>query len=430
MRSDSQFDRSLSRDVAMPEPAHYHGPEGPWAGSIPRLHPCANGYSILELPMHTSTAARRLMALTLAAAVTACAAEPPAPPPPTPPEVTVATPERRDVQDYLEFTGETRAFEEVEVRARVRGFLEEVHFTPSQEVRPGQLLFSIEDDTYAADRDSADAEVKRWESEVARTQADLERLEQAVASSAVSLSEVDRARAERDQAEANLLAARARLVQAELDLSYTKIYSPIRGRVNRWFVDPGNLVGSGESTILTTVVRTDPIHAYWEISEAIFLQFLDDANRDGRGDGDRTPEKGEFPAFLGVGTGEEFPHSGWIDFADTSVDSQTGTLQLRAEFPNPDYALFPGLFSRIRLPGSTLPDAVLIEERAIGTDLGGKYVYVVDSENMVERRYVELGPKSEGMIVALSGIEHGERYIVNGLLRARPGLPVTPSAGN
>jgi RND family efflux transporter MFP subunit len=380
------------------------------------------------MPRHVNL--YRLACVLAASLVAACAADAPAPPPPAPPAVTVAVPDRRDVQNFLEFTGETRAFAEVEVRARVQGFLEEVHFSPSQNVRAGQLLFTIEDEPYEADRAQADADVKLWQSEVARAQADLERLEQAVASNAVSLSEVDRARADRDQAAANLLSAEARLSTAELDLSYTKIHAPISGRVSRWFVDPGNLVGAGDSTLLTTVVTMQPMHAYWEMSESVFLGMLGEAQRANRADDDNVPEKGEFPAFLGVGDSDGWPYEGWVDFAESSVDSATGTLQIRGEFDNSSGSLFPGLFSRIRMPTSILTDAVLIEERALGTDLGGKYVFVVGSDNIVERRYVELGPKDGGQIVALSGIEHGERYIVNGLLRARPGMPVTPSPGN
>ena len=373
---------------------------------------------------------RATLAIVATSLVAACAPEAPAPPPPAPPEVTVAVPERRDVQGYNEFTGRTVAFAEVEIRARVRGFLEEVHFTPSDAIEEGDLLFSIEDEPYIADRDRAVADVRRWESELARAQADLERLLQAVESNAVSLSEVDKARADRDQADANRMAAEAQLVQAELNLSYTKIYSPMKGVVSRWFVDPGNLVGATESTLLTTVVLMQPIHAYWEVSEAIWLQMLQGANREGRADGDNRPEEGEFPVFLGTGNEEGWPHEGWADFADTSVDSGTGTLQLRAVFPNSNAMLFPGLFSRIRMPTEPLLDAVLIRQSAVSTDLGGKYVYVVGEGDVVEQRFIQLGPQEGLMVVAASGLEHGERYIVNGIQRARPGLPVTPTTGN
>jgi RND family efflux transporter MFP subunit len=373
---------------------------------------------------------RATLAIVSASLVSACAAEAPAPPPPAPPEVTVAVPEKRDVQGYLEFTGNTVAFAEVEIVARVKGFLREIHFSPSDPVKKGQLLFSIEDEQYIADRDRAVADVRRWESELARAQADLERLQQAVESNAVSLSEVDRARADRDQADAERMAAEAQLVQAELSLSYTKIHSPMDGVVSRWFVDPGNLVGATESTVLTTVVLMQPIHAYWEMSESIFLRVLDEANRSGRADGDNTPDEGEFPVFLGTGSDEDWPHPGSMDFADTAVDTSTGTLQVRAVFDNNRAKLFPGLFARIRMPTAMLVDAVLIRESAVGTDLGGKYVYVVGDGDMVEQRYIQLGPKEGPMIVAASGLEHGERYIINGIQRARPGLPVTPTAGN
>ena len=162
----------------------------------------------------------------------------------------------------------------------------------------------------------------------------------------------------------------------------------------------------------------------------IFLRVLEEANRSGRGNGDNSPDPGEFPVFLGVGNEEEWPHEGSIDFADNSVDSSTGTLQVRAEFSNEDAMLFPGLFSRIRMPTEMLVDAVLIRESAVGTDLGGKYVYVVGDGDMVEQRYIQLGPKEGLLIVAASGLEHGERYITNGIQRARPGLPVTPTTGS
>lgn len=364
----------------------------------------------------------------LALVVVACA-DPPAPQPPAPPEVTVAVPEQRDVETYAEFTGRTVAFAQVEVRARVRGFLERVHYQPSEFVREGALLFSIEDADYVAARDQAEAEVLSWESELARLTADVGRLEMALESRAVSVQEVDATRAQRDQAEARLFAARASLQQAELNLGYTEIRAPIAGRVNRWFVDPGNLVGSGDNTLLTTVVRMDPIHTYWNMSESMVLELLERIRKEGRQRRDRAPRQGEYPVFVGLGNEEGWPHEGWIDYMDSSVDANTGTIQMRGLFPNTDGALLPGLFARIRLPATDpIVDAVLIEERAIGTDLTGKYVYVVAADDVVEQRNIELGQLEGKMRVVTSGLAHGELYITVGLQRARPGLPVNPSS--
>ena len=193
-----------------------------------------------------------------------------------PPEVSVAAPEQRDVMGYQEFTGRTEAIESVEVRARVAGVLERQEFQASSRVRKGQLLFVIERAPYLAARDGAAAEVQTWEAELSRAKSDLERLEQAIRTNAVSQQEVDRARADVQQAEANLLGAKASLEKAELDLSYTEVRSPINGIVSRKQVDLGNLVGSGENTLLTTVARFDPIYAYFDVSERILLSFLND----------------------------------------------------------------------------------------------------------------------------------------------------------
>jgi len=192
-------------------------------------------------------------------------------PPPRAPQVTVAVPEQRDVMGYQEFTGRTEAVESVEIRARVSGELEHQAFQASSTVRKDQLLFVIEQAPYIARRNGADAEVKTWEAELARARSDLERLEQAIRTNAVSQQEVDRARADVQQAEAKLLGAKAQLEQAELDLSYTEVRSPITGLVSRRLVDVGNLVGSGENTLLTTVARLDPMYVYFNVSERLIL---------------------------------------------------------------------------------------------------------------------------------------------------------------
>ena len=343
--------------------------------------------------------------------------------PPAPPEVSVATPQQRDVTVYQEFVGSTEAFRSVNIRARVQGFLDRMSFEPSSFVRKGQVLFVIEPEPYEAQRDRAAAGLKAAEAGLARAESDLDRLEQAVATNAVSQQEVTRARAERDQASAAMLEAQAALTVAQIQLDYTTVESPIDGLVSRNFVDLGNLVGAGESTLLTTVRQIDPIYAYFEVSERFIAQALQQ-----RG-GHRGAEEGGFmPATLLLeATGLEI--EGVIDSMENTVDAATGTIRVRGVFPNPDALIFPGFFVRVRLPGELLEDALLVEETALGTDLGGRYLMIVGDDNIVERRYIEPGPlQPDQTRVILEGLAPGERYIIDGLQRARPGMPVTPTA--
>jgi RND family efflux transporter MFP subunit len=342
--------------------------------------------------------------------------------PPAPPEVVVAMPQQRDVTIMHEFVGTTQARESVEIRARVQGYLEKVAFEPSSFVKAGQLLFVIEPEPYEARLAQAQAGLKAAEAGLRRAESDLERLQQAVQTNAVSEQEVTRALAERDQASAALLEAKANLTNAEIQLGYTTIESPMDGLVSRNFVDLGNLVGAGEATSLATVRRIDPIFAYFEVSERVMARILEL-----RG-GHKDPGTGaEIPAILLLKeTGLEI--EGKVDSVDNTVDPATGTIQIRALFPNEDARVFPGFFVHVQIPGEELPGAVLVEETALGTDLGGRYVMVVGDDNIVERRYVEPGPlQKDKTRVVLEGLEPGERYIVEGLLRARPGMPVTPT---
>jgi len=340
---------------------------------------------------------------------------------PPPPEVTVATPTQRDVTIVHEFVGTTQARESVEIRARVQGYLDEMTFEPSTFVRKGQRLFVIEPEPYEAQRDRASAGLKAAEAGLRRAESDLDRLEQAVRTNAVSQQEVTRARAERDQASAAMLEADAALTNAEIQLDYTTVDSPISGMVTRNYVDLGNLVGAGEATLLTTVRRIDPILAYFEVSERFIAQILDQRG----GYGDEAKNSVLTATLVLKETGLEI--EGRVDVVDNTVDPATGTMQLRAIFPNSDAKVFPGFFVHVRLPGEDLPNAVLVQETALGTDLGGRYVMVVGDGNVVERRYVEPGPLQEDNTrVVLEGLEAGERYITVGLQRARPGMPVTP----
>ena len=363
---------------------------------------------------------RAFAAVVVAGMVLGCGGQPETVAPP-PPEVTVATPTQRDVTVFQEFVGTTQARESVEIRARVQGFLDRIAFEPSTFVRKGTLLFVIEPEPYQALRDRAEAGLKAAEAGLRRAESDLERLEQAVETNAVSQQEVTRARAERDQASAGLLEAQAALTNAEIQLDYTTVESPIDGLVSRNLVDLGNLVGAGEATLLTTVRRIDPIFAYFEVSERFLARTLEE-----RG-GHTDPGTGdEIPATLVLmETGLEI--EGKVDAVDNTVDPATGTIQLRAIFSNSDSKVFPGFFIRVRLPGEFLENALLVEETALGTDLGGRYLMVVGDGNVVERRYIEPGPlQKDGSRVVLQGLEPGERYISVGLQRARPGMPVTP----
>jgi RND family efflux transporter MFP subunit len=363
------------------------------------------------------------------------------------PEVTVAQPVTRPVQPYVDFTGTTRAVESVQIRARVGGVLEQQLFRSSEIVAEGKVLFIIEPDQYQAARDEAVAMLRSAIADSALKESNLERIQLAIETNAVSRQDLDRAQAERDAAVAGVLGARARLSRAQLDYDYTSVRTPITGQVGRRLVDPGNLVGYSDQTLLTTVNRLAPIHVFFTAPEWAVLRMLrqmesgrgeaaigDDSVRDsieGAGEQDDAAVQAQeavVKVLVGTAADEDrFPFEGYIDFIGNTVDPSTGTIELRAVFENADLQLFPGLFVRVRVMSVESEDRLLVDERAIGTDLGGKYVFLVGGENIVERRYVQVGqPQPDGTVVIDDGLEADETYISNGLLRARPGLPVTP----
>jgi len=346
---------------------------------------------------------------------------------PPPPDVGVAKPILRDVTVFSEHLGSTQAFESVEVRARVTGELEQINFEPSTTVQEGKQLFLIEPRNYKAERDAADAALKSARADLARTESDLKRVEQAVKTNAVSQSDVDLARANRDMARASVLSAEAALDRSDLQLSYTQVRAPITGQVGRNQVDRGNIVSGSERTLLTTVNRMQPMFVYFDAPEEIVLRALKNLDLTTQIDQQRVQNDEVTKAEVATLIDDDFPFTGPIDYVSNEVDAATGTIQLRAVLPNEDMRLFPGLFVRVRIPIQLLEDAVLIHEEALGTDLGGRYVYVVGEGNVVERRYVQLGVvEPDGMVPILEGLDGSETYIVEGLLRARPGMPVTP----
>jgi len=340
--------------------------------------------------------------------------------PPAPPTVSVATPIEREVTEYVEFTGRTDATETVEIRARVKGFLETVDFIPGQYVEAGDLLFTIEREPFEAALDSARAQVARSQAAVELATTTCERFRQAFKMGAATELEVAEAEAQEKQAHANLQITEAAVVDAEINLSYTRITSPIKGRMSRELVDAGNLVGAGESTLLTIVVQDEPLFVYFTVNERELLLYLEQRPAPG---GEDTASKDEVQ--LRLADGRLYGRTGTIDFADNQVDPVTGTLQVRAIFPNPDGILFPGLFARLRAPIET-KIAMLVPDIAIQRDIQGHFVYVVNAENTVERRNVERGALHGRLRVVKTGLETDERVVVVGIQRARDGVKVQP----
>jgi RND family efflux transporter MFP subunit len=351
---------------------------------------------------------------------------------PPPPPVTVAEPLQQGVTEYLEFTGTTQAFEEVEVRARVSGFLQSVEFTPGTEVEEGDLLFVIDPREYEADLSAANAEVKAGEAEMERARIELGRAQRLFKQKAGSESDVVKWRGEREVAQAQVYRARAKVERAVLNLSYTRVTTPLGGRVSRNLVDPGNLVGEGEPTLLTTVANFEPIYAYFNLNELDYLRaiklFRASIEKKGADPREESVREADIPLFLGLVDEEGYPHEGVLDFAETGIDPGTGTLKLRGVFPNPGKVpvLRPGLFARLRMPIRERPDVLLVAERAIGSDQGGRYLLVVNSSNMVEKRPIRQGQLEDGLRVIEEGLRAGERVIVKGVQRARPGAQVNP----
>jgi len=367
-----------------------------------------------------STTRAWLAGLVLLATLGACHGNTYAPPPP--PEVTVVQPVQQEVTTYSEFTGHTASIEAVEIRARVQGFLESVNFTPGTDVSQGDLLFVIEPDLYQARVDQAQANLQSAQAQAQAADAQLAITRAIFERNAGSRTDLVQKIQTRDQAAAAVLQARANLEVAKLDLSYTHIYAPITGRIDRNLVDTGNLVGAGESTVLASIVRQDRIYAYFDASERDLLRYRE-LNRRGQ----TVAAEGQHNvAYLGLATEEGYPHLGDVDYSSNRVNPDTGTIEIRAVFPNPDRILLPGLFARVRLP-FTRGQAILVPDVAIGTDQGGRFVLVVDENDVVQQRRVQVAGLVDTMRAIESGVTPNDWVVVNGLQRARPGAKVKPT---
>jgi len=343
--------------------------------------------------------------------------------PPPPPEVTVAHPTLRDVTLYAEFTGHTVAVETTEIRARVQGNLQRVLFTPGSEVKQGDLLFVIEPTLYQAQVAQSKADVQGRQAQLGAAEEQLAITREIFRKAAGSRTDLVTKTQARDLAAAELERAKANLIAAELSLSYTHIYAPFTGLIDRNLVDVGNLVGSGEATKLATMVRYQPIYAYFTMSERDLLQYRDSQ----RGIGAAEEQQGG-TAQLALATDSGFPHLGEVDYESNRVDPDTGTIELRAVFPNSERRIVPGMFARVRLPMSHGP-AILVPESAVAADQGGPYLLTVNDANVVEYHRVRVGALIEGVEhVIEDGVAPEQRVIVNGLQRARPGAAVKPVA--
>ncbi|GHT44739.1 MexE family multidrug efflux RND transporter periplasmic adaptor subunit [Planctomycetales bacterium] len=370
------------------------------------------------------------------------------------PEVVVEEVQIRDVLPYIHTTGRTEAYEFVNVPARVTGALREVRYRPGDVVNAGTPLFLIEPDQYQAEVKAAQAQLASAQAQLKLSEANLARTNDLNARGAATPQDVQTDEARRDEAAARVLQAQAQLDTANLNLSYTDVKSPITGKADRNLVDVGNLVGPNTNgAVLTTIAGMDPIYVYFDISDYQFNNVREFA-KDNLTEDNKDPNvqklfdglkkqkeslktqspqqltdslKGKliFEAGLIKGataTTGEFPFQGIIDMASNTIDKSTGTITIRGEVSNPDYAIFPGQICRVRIPLWKKNDAVLIKSEAVRPDLNHDYVFVVDEKNVAHRRIVKLGePQSDGTVVVEEGLQKGDKYIVLGIQKARDG---------
>ncbi len=338
--------------------------------------------------------------------------------------VTVAPVQQEEIVEWDEFTGRTAAIENVEVRPRVSGHIEAVKFQSGQLVKKGDVLFEIDSRWHKAEFDRRAAEYEQAKVKLANAEREAKRTKQLLANKAISTEESEQREARFQEAKAGLLVAEAARDTAKLDLEYTQIRSPIDGRVSRALVTEGNYVSgmAGNGTVLTTIVSVDPVHVYADVDENSLLKF-NALSRSGKmsSNGD-----GKIPVELQLADEETFLHRGTIESFDNKVDPNTGSILLRAVFPNTDGRIVPGLFARIRIPASEKHTVVLIDETAIGTDQAQKFVLTLSTTNTVQYRPVKLGPLIQGKRLVRDGLKPGEQIVVNGLQRVRPGMPVQP----
>jgi RND family efflux transporter MFP subunit len=333
----------------------------------------------------------------------------------------VAAVEQQEIVEWEEFTGRTEAVEKVEVRPRVSGHIQDVRFDSGALVKKGDVLFVIDPRWHQAEFDRRQAEYEQTRIRVETAEREFRRMTALLADRAISTEDAEARESRFHEAQAGLLAAQAARDSARLDLENTEVRAPIAGRVSRALVTTGNYVSgvAGVAPALTTIVSVDPVYVYADVDENSLLKFNSLAHSAGS-------VAGKVPVEMQLADEEGFPHRGVIESFDNRLDADTGSILLRTVFPNADGKVLPGLFARIRVPLSARHAAVLVDERAIGTDQSQKFVLTLSSTNTVEYRGVTLGPSVAGKRIIRDGLKPGEQIVVNGLQRVRPGMAVSP----
>jgi membrane fusion protein, multidrug efflux system len=341
---------------------------------------------------------------------------------PPPPEVSTIQPVVKEVTEWDDFTGRLEPVKSVEVRGRVSGWLDSIHFKDGQVVKAGDLLFVIDPRPYEAEAERARAELKRAEAQRNLAQQNLQRAEKLMQGSTIAAEQYDARRNEYEIAAANVLEAQAAAKAAELNLQFTQVKAPIDGRISRRFADEGNFItgGSAESTLLTTIVPFNPLYATFDADERLVLKYtrLDLSGQR------KSSRDAPNPVRIALADEREFSHEGKMDFVDNRLDPQTGTLRARAVIDNSNGLLTPGLFVRVQLKGRGPYSALLIPDEAIGTDQSKRFVMVVDKEGLAQRRFITTGRLYDGLRTVEEGLTPEDRVIVSGLMRVRPGMPV------
>ncbi|MDD2047603.1 multidrug efflux RND transporter periplasmic adaptor subunit MexE [Pseudomonas putida] len=357
------------------------------------------------------------LALLAVLVMSACGRTPEAVQAPAAAKVSVAKVLEQPINEWDEFTGRLEAPETVEVRPRVSGQIDQVTFTEGAQVKQGDLLFQIDPRPFQAEVRRLEAQLQQARATAIRSENEARRGERLRSSNAISAELAESRSSAAAEARAGVAAIQAQLDLARLNLSFTRVTAPISGRVSRAQFTAGNIV-SADVTPLTSVVSTDKVYAYFDADERVYLKYTQLARNGQRGQ--------STPVYLGLSNETGNPHLGQMNFVDNQVNPKTGTIRGRAVFDNTDGQFTPGLYARLKLVGSATYSAVLINDEAVGTDLGKKFVLVMDQDNKAAYRAVELGPKLEGLRIVRSGLSKDDRIVVKGLQRVRPGSPVDP----